>query len=129
MQNPKRQQGLTFITILIILALIAFFALLTIKIAPIYINHGRVTNAMGAVKEEFKEKIQNRAYFTSKDVLSSFQKRFNVNYVEHVAYDDISITKQGNYLKVEIDYEVVEPLCCHLSALAQFHEQFEEGEK
>lgn len=129
MQNPKRQKGLTFITILIILGLIAFFALLTLKIAPIYINHSRVVNAMAAVQEDFGQRLTNSSPFTSRDVLTSFQKRFDINYVEHVKDEDILITKQGGYLKVEIDYEVVEPICCHLSALAQFHEEFEEGQK
>lgn len=129
MQNPKRQQGLTFITIVFILALIAFFTLLTLKIAPIYVNHGRVMNALEAVHEEFKKKIGDDALFTSRDVLSSFERRFNINYVEHVTNDNIIVSKQGKYLKVEIDYEVVEPFCCHLSILAQFHEEFEEGVK
>jgi Tfp pilus assembly protein PilE len=124
MQNPKRQQGLTFITILIILALIAFFTLLTLKIAPIYINHGRVKNAMAAV-----EQMPDIETLSAREILSSFEKRFDINYVEHVTKDNIAIATQGNYVKVEIDYEVVVPLCCHLSALAQFHEEFEKGEK
>lgn len=129
MQNPKHQKGLTFITIVIILALIAFFTLLTLKIAPIYINHSRVLNAMAAVKEDFGQRLANNSPFTSRDVLTSFEKRFDINYVENVTNDNILVTKQGGYLKVEIDYEVVKPLCCHLSALAQFHEEFEEGQK
>jgi hypothetical protein len=125
MQHPTRQHGLTFITVLIILALIAFFTLLTLKIAPIYINHGRVKSAMSAMEE-----MPDIETLSAKEILTSFEKRFDMNYVERVSpKDDIVITKQGNYVKVEIDYEVVEPLCCHLSALAQFHEEFEKGEK
>lgn len=129
MHNPKRQKGLTFITIAIILALIAFFTLLTLKIAPIYINHSRVMNAMAAVKEDFGQKLRAGEFFDSSDVFKSFEKRFDINYVEHVKKDNITVTKQGRYFKVEIKYEVIVPLCCHLSALAQFNEQFEEGKK
>jgi hypothetical protein len=124
MQNPKRQQGLTFITIVIILALIAFFTYLILKLSPIYINHGRVLNAMEQVK-----KTPEVETLTTRQILTIFEKRFDINYVDHVTNDDIVITKQGGYVKVEIEYEYIVPLCCHLSALAEFHEEFEQGEK
>lgn len=124
MHNLKRQQGLTFITILIILGLIGFFTWITLKIAPIYINHGRVKNAMAGVENE-----PLLLTWSSDDIIKSFEKRFDINYVEHVDKKNIAVTKHGSYVKVEIDYEVIVPLCCHLSALGEFHEAFEKGKE
>jgi len=119
----RQQQGLTMISIVLILGLIAFFTLLILKIAPIYMDHAKVVNALAAV-----EKTTDIQAKSKNEVLSSLKKRFNFNYVYHIEDDDISIIKEGNYLKVDIDYEVVEKLVGNLSVLVEFHEGFEVGE-
>ncbi len=119
----RQQQGLTMISIVLILGLIAFFTLLILKIAPIYMDHAKVVNALAAVEETTD--IQTKS---KREVLSSLKKRFNFNYVYHIEDDDISIIKEGNYLKVDIDYEVVKNLVGNLSVLVEFHEGFEVGE-
>ena len=48
--SNKHQRGLTFISIIFILGLIAFFVLLALKIGPIYMNHSKVVNALAAVE-------------------------------------------------------------------------------
>lgn len=120
--SAKHQQGLTFLTILLILGLIAFFVLLGLKIGPIYMNHNKVVNALSALEEmEDVETLSKRHTYDSLD------KRFGMNYVEYVERDDITITKQGNYLKVEIEYERVVPIVGNLSVLAEFYDFFEVG--
>ena len=46
----KRQQGLTLISLVFILGLIGFFVMLTLKIVPIYLDHGKVKSALEALK-------------------------------------------------------------------------------
>lgn len=119
-----RQRGLTFLSIAFILGLIAFFTLLTLKIAPIYINHSKVVNALTAVQKMPGIVSQNKP-----EIKANLEKRFDMNYVEYVTNDDITITAQPGYVKVVIDYERVEPIMGNLSVLVQFHEQFEAGSK
>jgi hypothetical protein len=52
-----------------------------------------------------------------------------MNYVEHVTNDNIKIVAQPGYVRVEIDYERVEPIVGNLSVLVEFHEGFEAGNK
>jgi hypothetical protein len=118
--SAKHQQGLTFITILLILGILAFFVLLGLKIGPIYINHNRVTNALSAVEE-----LEDIETLSKAKIYSLLEKRFGLNYVEHVEKEDVKIVKQGNYLKVEIEYERVEPIVANLSVLVEFYESFE----
>ncbi|MCK4841356.1 MAG: DUF4845 domain-containing protein [Methylococcales bacterium] len=119
----KHQKGLTFISILLILGLIAFFVLLGLKIGPIYMNHSKVVNALAAV-----ENLPDVETMTKHEILWSLDKRFNMNYVDHVTEKDITVTTGGNYVKVEIEYEIVEKLVGNLSALAEFYESFEVGD-
>jgi hypothetical protein len=120
--SAKHQQGLTFITILLILGIVAFFVLLGLKIGPIYINHSRVTNALSAVEE-----LEDIETLSKPKIYSLLEKRFGLNYVEYVVKDDVKIVKQGNYLKVEIEYERVVPIVGNLSVLVEFYDYFEVG--
>lgn len=122
--SAYKQRGLTFISLVLLLGLIAFFTMLVLKIGPIYFNHGKVVNAL--------EAVENTTDITSKtrtEILSSLLKRFDMNYVEYVTTDDIHIQAQPGYVKVDIDYERVEPMVGNLSVLVEFHEGFEAGGK
>jgi hypothetical protein len=119
---PKRQRGLTLISIAFILGLIGFFTLLFLKIGPIYLNHSKVVNALEGVEETTD--VLTKSKYAVKTILD---KRFNMNYVEHVGADDIKITKHPNYLKVEIEYERVEPIMGNLSVLVEFYNVIEVG--
>lgn len=121
--SAKDQRGLTFITLMLILAIIAFFVLLTLKIAPIYMNHSKVVNALSAV-----EHMQGVETLSKHEILASLDKRFGMNYVDKVGKDDITVLKQGNYVKVQITYERVEKIIGNLSVLVQFDESFEAGD-
>ncbi len=118
----NKQRGLTFISLVFVLGLIAFFTLLVLKIAPIYFNNSKVRNAVAAVRESTDVTTKTRS-----EILSSLQKRFDMNYVEHVSPEDIKIVAQPGYVRLDIDYERVEPIMGNLSVLVEFHEGFEVG--
>lgn len=122
--SPKRQQGLTFISLVFVLGLIAFFVLLGLKIGPIYLDHNKVVSALAEVKKTPDIEEQSEA-----QIRDSLNKRFNINYVYDVTQDDITIIKQGNYLKVAIEYEVVKPLVGNLSVLVEFNDVIEAGQQ
>ena len=118
----KHQQGLTLLSLITLLVFIASMALLILKILPIYLDHNKVANAMGQVKET--EGIANLSEF---EIKNSFAKKFSVNYVYDVKPEDIQIIKSGGYLKVAIEYEVVKPIIGNLSVLVEFNDSFEVG--
>lgn len=123
-EAAKKQQGLTLISILLILGLIAFFTLLTLKIVPIYMDHAKVVNALKALKEstDIEDKSEH-------EIRDSLNKRFNINYVYDVTQDDIKVIKHGKYLKVTIEYETVQKIVGNLSALAEFSDSIEVGQE
>jgi len=121
--SAKKQQGITFVTLAFILAILAFFVLLTLKISPIYMNHSKVVNALSAV-----ESMEGVETMSKIEIIKSFNKRFGMNYVDKVTDKDIFILKQGNYVKVEIEYERVEKIMGNLSVLVKFYDTFEAGE-
>jgi len=122
--SSKRQQGLTFISLVFVLGLIAFFVLLGLKIGPIYLDHSKVVSALAEI-----EKTAHIEELSEAQIRNSLSKRFNINYVNDVTQDDITVTKQGNYLKVAIEYEVVRKIAGNLSVLVEFNDVIEVGEK
>lgn len=120
----KRQQGMTLITLILLLGLIGFFTLLVLKIAPIYIDHNKVASSLENLKQ-----MPGIESMSKQEVWNGLDKRFNMNYVYDVTKDDVVITKKGNYLKVEIEYETVENIAGNLSVLAEFHDVIEVGEE
>ena len=122
--SEKKQKGLTFITIMIILGVLAFFVMLILKIGPIYMNHNKIQSAIAAV-----EAMPDVHALPKYEVRATLAKRMNMNYVDKITVNDFVITKRMNYLKVELDYEKVEKLMGNLSVLVEFSESFEAGEE
>ena len=120
--SPANQQGLTFISLVFILGLIGFFVLLGLKIGPIYLNHSKVVSALADIKKTSDIEAQ-----TEGEIRNSLSKRFDINYVDDVTQDDITITRHGNYLKVAIEYEVARKIVGNLSVLVEFNDNIEVG--
>jgi hypothetical protein len=120
----KRQQGLTLISLVFILGLIGFFVMLTLKIVPIYLDHGKVKSALEALKAT--PELQTKSEYEIRD---SLNKRFSINYVYDVKPENIKVIKHGSYVKVDIEYETVVKLAGNLSALAEFHDTIEAGQE
>ena len=120
----KHQQGLTFISLVFILGFIAFFVLLGLKIGPIYLDHSKVVSALSEIEKTSDIETQSEA-----EIRNSLGKRFDINYVSDVTQKDITVTRQGNYLKVAIEYEVVRKIAGNLSVLVEFNDVIEVGKQ
>ena len=116
----KHQQGLTFISLVFILGLIAFFVLLGLKIGPIYLNHSKVVSTLSELK-----RTPDIEYQSEPEIRNSLSKRFNINYVNDVTQENITITRHENYLKIVIEYEVVKNIAGNLSVLITFNDVME----
>lgn len=116
----SNQTGLTFLSVLIILGLIAFFTLLILKIGPIYLDHYKVKTVLESLENE-----PNLASQNTRKVRSLLMRRFDINMVEHVEKEDIAIKKRDGVLTVEIDYEVIEPIIGNIDVLVYFDDKIE----
>lgn len=121
---PRNQKGLTFISIALILGLIAFFVLLILKIAPIYFEHYKVSSSLQSLQEHPGLVKQSK-----RNVKKLLMKRFDINAIEDADEDTITVTKQGNYLQVEVNYEVTKNIAGNLDVLVYFNDMIEVGSR
>ena len=98
MRSMHRQKGVTAIGWLIILGLIGFFTLLTLKMAPAYMEYYKVVSSLESLEEE--PGLQNAA-----DIRRLLNRRFNISYVESINERDVQIRNAGPFLRVTAKYE------------------------
>ena len=122
--SPKKQQGLTMISIVMIVIGICAVALLVLQILPVYMSHGKVKSAIESIATlpdvEFKSK---------NEIQSLLNKRFTVNSIDSdiLPKDAIKITKHGAYLKIQAKYDVKKPIVGNISVLIEFDDFIEVG--
>lgn len=120
--TARRQRGITMIGFVVIMGLIAFFTLLTLKILPIYLEHFKVLSSLESLKED-----QTLPKKSRREVISLLQKRLDINMVENVTPEDVLVTKQDGVVTVSVNYEVEKPIFGNLSVIAYFDDQIEVG--
>jgi len=118
----KNQKGMTLISFIVVMAIIAFFTLIILKVSPIYMNHSKVVHALETLKN--RTDIEEAS---KQDVWISLNKQFNMNYVEHVTKKEVKITSRPGYVKVQIVYHVKQPFIDTLSIWVDFDNMIEVG--
>jgi hypothetical protein len=111
---------MTAIGWLLVLGLIAFFALITLRLVPLYLEYAKVASAL--------ESLENEPGITRKtkpEIVKMMQKRFEVNDVVNVSAKEIKVKKDKGILTVSIEYERREHLVSNLDVVATFDKKIE----
>ena len=113
-----RQKGVTAVGMAIILALVAFFALLTLRIVPIYIENFSVSSHLKSLAEDSETKS-----LSDRDIRSRLKKSFYIDDVKNVTEDNIFIDHEGGKTTITIDYEVRAPIFGNIDVVVSFNEE------
>jgi len=120
LQTFYKQRGLSFGGWLLVIALIIFFALLAIRIGPIYMENATVKSMMRSLKDD-----PDIAKASAADVKKLLSRRFEVNRVNSVGPEDFQIKKDASTLSIAITYEVRKPMIGNLDIIVSFNEGLE----
>lgn len=119
-RSPSRQNGMTLISFLMMFVLIGFFMLLILKLAPIYLENFKVTTTLNALKKE--PGLSDRS---PKEIIAMVQKRWDINSIDRIsAADSLTIDKSGGFVRIQVDYEVEEPILANISVLVKFKDTY-----
>jgi flagellar basal body-associated protein FliL len=122
MYSKKKQRGITLISLILLLGLIAFFTLLVLKIAPIYMDHNKVVHSLESLKRRPGIEKQSK-----QSVWIALNKQFNIAYVTNIKKNNVTITSRARYVKVRIAYHVKQPIIGNLSVWVDFDNSIEVG--
>ena len=115
MDRWHHQKGMTAIGWLLVLGLIAFFTLITLRLVPGYLEFAKVASVL--------ESLQDEPGITRKsktEIFKMISKRFDVNDIYQVDPKLVTIMKDKNGLKVSINYERREHLVGNIDVITTF---------
>ena len=118
MQSFSKQHGLTTISWIVVIAIAALFAIFLLRLIPIYIDGYSVGSAVKNMKTE-KKYVNSSVRGIKKALL----RNLNINSVYSVNAEDIYVTKKGDNIIVEVDYEVREKIVGNLDFIVSFHKE------
>jgi len=112
----RKQNGMSFLGLVIVLAAVLSVVLAGVKIVPAYIEFMSVKKVMKRIANE-----PSLNDMSKKEITEEFDKGANVSYVSVVTGKDLQINKDANgKTVVTVEYQVVKPLAGNLSALMDF---------
>ena len=117
----KRQQGMTFIGLLIVLSVLGLIVFGVIQMIPVYLENMKIVQILNQTKDELDG--QNA---TVGNIRSSLEKRANIESL----YDfdprkDFAIKRSSNGFEVSVDYERRRPYVANVYLLAEFDHKVE----
>lgn len=115
-----KQRGVTAIGWLIILALIAFFVFLGLKLFPMFAENLSVVSSLESLQKE--PSITKKS---NQEIIKLIERRFQINNIKHAKRQNITITRSGGVLTINCQYDVVQKLGGPISVLAEFDETVE----
>lgn len=119
MSFKKRQRGLSFLGLIVLVGVLGFAAVIGLKLIPIYIESWKIDGIMNAVIKEPGINDQSR-----QEVIEAMLKRLDIDAVDSVNYtnwkDRLAVTKRKNNVTINVRYEITTPLIGNLSLLAIF---------
>lgn len=110
----SRQQGITLIGFIIVLAVLGFFAFVAMRLFPVYSEWYSVVSAMKGLASE-----PGIGSMGADQIRSRFDRRLYTSYVTSVKPNNVRITTQ-NGPQIRVRYEVRRPLFGNLDFIATF---------
>jgi hypothetical protein len=116
----RNQQGMTLLSFIVILVVVAFFGYILMRLFPVYSEYysavtdiKAVTQTAGAENESM-EKIRDHLY-----------RRFQISYVDSIDLEkNIKMFKDKDGKTLQLKYEVRRPLMYNLDFVAKFERSF-----
>lgn len=116
--NGERQQGMTLLGLLVALILAASVTMLGLRIIPIYLESMTVSSVVDDVAANPELGGAQPA-----EVRSALMRQLQVNNVDKLGRNDISVERSGEGVTIVVAYERRFPLIANLDGVASFREE------
>ncbi len=118
MPGKRKEQGLTLISWLFLMALIGFLVLLVLKMFPIYTNNFKIEGVLQSLAEEKDLYNMNR-----EQMLTLIDRKLQINMVSGFKHDYFTMTLKDNGNKVlAIKYEDRRNIAANIDVVVSFED-------
>jgi len=112
----KKQKGLTFIGLVLVIAAVVFLAVIGMKVVPAYIEFFSVKKALQRISSDPSFDTMSK-----KDIESAFNKNADAGYITVIKGSDLVIAKGDSGNVVTAEYQVTLPIVANASILLDFN--------
>ncbi len=112
----RRQDGVSILGVLLLLALLSFFLTVTIRLLPVWMEGRSVKTAITAVAEA------STAQNSLRDVTKRLQNNFNTNRIEAIKPRDVKVYRDEGKIIIDANYEARTPLFKGVDAVLMFND-------
>lgn len=98
--GANRQRGMTVIGMLLLIIVIAFIALIGMKVVPMYIQYYSIKSTVESIRKE-----PQLAQMSAQDIHNGIQKRFDIGYVENVKASDLKVRNERGGRVIDLVYQ------------------------
>jgi Domain of unknown function (DUF4845) len=116
MQSLKRQNGMTAIGWLIVLGLIGFFVLLTLRMLPSYLEYYKIVSSLDSL-------VNETGLDSPAAIRRLLDRRFNISYVDVIQPTDVIIKPVGSNFQVIADYEARKHIFANVDVVMSFYKE------
>lgn len=119
MSSLKRKQtGISFISLLVLIGAAGFFVMIGLKLVPSYIEHYSIKKVLLSLENDSLINKKSPA-----EIRKLIQKRLKINSVYDFNPKNISFSKKQRGLEVRIAYEVREKVVGNVDMVLSFDDQ------
>ncbi|MCQ4313218.1 DUF4845 domain-containing protein [Stutzerimonas sp. VN223-3] len=120
MSFARSQKGLSMLSWIMVLALVAFFASTAFKMLPHYFDYMSMDKIISAVESDQATEVR-----TVRDFYSHVRKGMDVNGIRDLDLEEaMKVVIENNEFKVNLNYEKREPLIRNLDLVANFDKEY-----
>ena len=113
--SRSRQQGITTLGMIILVAFIGLIAFAILRLTPIYLNYLKVAGVVDGVYEEFDGQNPSRS-----EIRTSLRRRFGVESVDVLHFKDVTVTSVDGGFEVVAQYDHTSPFLGNLYFTVKF---------
>ena len=112
---------MTFIGLVIVLAIFGFIALGVIQMVPVYLENTKVVKMLNQIKDELDGQNANLT-----DIRKSLERRIDIEDLREIDWrQDFDISRTANGYSIAAIYERQRPMVANLYLLAEFDYEVE----
>ena len=111
----RHQQGMTFIGLLCILALVGTIGYAGLRLIPLYLNYMKVARSMDAAASDAKGENPDPA-----SLRNSLERHWEIEDITGVDYKDVEVVKDERGVSLHIAYDDSSPYIANVSLAVHF---------
>lgn len=113
--DRKRQEGMTTLGLVILLAFVGIFAFAGLRLTPVYLNYMKIVGVIDGVHEEFDGNAP-----TVSAIKTSLRRRFDIESVGEIEARDVKMEAVEGGYKVSATYDHTAPFISNVYFTVKF---------